>query len=1010
MSTDRGLSVECSPHAGRISFTSNECCLDGTLREMTGPKEATAGHHEREARFRKLAELVADFYWETDAEHRFTVIEANGVTQHGFAAASRLGRTRWEVPSVAPDAEGWRAHRQRLEARLPFRHFETAHQTPDGEIHYYMVAGEPFFDAQGLFGGYWGVGREITERKRAEAALRESEERLSTTLHSIGDAVMSTDTEGRVSRMNPVAERLTGWSFAQAQGRPVGEVFRIVDGRTRAAAFVSVAKVLATGEVQGLTSHCVLIARDGTERPIADSAAPIRDAAGAVGGVVLVFRDVTQERRAEQVIREQNELLEQRVLERTVQLRESEARYRSYFDSSMDAQLLTAPDGSILDVNAAACKMLGRPVEGIKRLGRNALIDATDPRLRAALEERARTGTVRAEITMIRADGTKFPVEVASSVFNDAAGQPRTTMSIRDISERRQAEQRIQAQLEHLSLLDQITRSTGERLDLASIFQIVLIRLEDSLPVDFGCVCLYDPVANSLRVTSVGARSEALAHELSMGEHMMIDIDPNGLSRCVQGQLVYEPDLGQLRFPFPERLARGGLGSAVLAPLRSESRVFGVLVVARCAAQAFNSVECEFLRQLSEHVALAAHQAQLYGSLQQAYDDLRQTQAAAMQEERLRALGQMASGIAHDINNALSPVSLYVESMLESERNLSERARGYLETIQRAVEDVAQTVARMREFYRQREAQLVLAPVEVNDLVQQVLDLTRARWSDMPLQRGVVVQAVTQLAPGLPKIMGVESEIREALTNLVFNSVDAMPQGGTLALRTRLAQGDAQHPAVTVEVADTGTGMDEDTRRRCLEPFFTTKGERGTGLGLAMVFGMVQRHSAELEIDSAPGAGTTMRLVFAVPAAVQTEPGQLAGAPEVPTRLRLLLIDDDPILLKSLRDTLETDGHFIVTANGGEAGVAAFRTALGGGEQFAAVITDLGMPYVDGRRVATAVKEASPATPVILLTGWGQRLVADGDIPPHVDRVLAKPPRLREVREALASLCGSPPG
>ncbi len=213
--------------------------------------------------------------------------------------------------------------------------------------------------------------------------------------------------------------------------------------------------------------------------------------------------------------------------------------------------------------------------------------------------------------------------------------------------------------------------------------------------------------------------------------------------------------------------------------------MFGVLVAARRAAHSFSSGECEFLRQLSEHVALAAHQAQLYGALQQAYDDLRQTQQAVMQQERLRALGQMASGIAHDINNAISPVALYTESLLETETDLSPQGRAATwKSIQRAIDDVAATVARMREFYRQREPQLALAPVDVNLLVQQVLDLTRARWSDMPQQRGIVIDLRTELAADLPHDHGRESEIREALTNLVFNAVDAMPEGGTLTLRT----------------------------------------------------------------------------------------------------------------------------------------------------------------------------------------------------------------------------------
>src|SRR6185295_7544244 len=147
-----------------------------------------------------------------------------------------------------------------------------------------------------------------------------------------------------------------------------------------------------------------------------------------------------------------------------------------------------------------------------------------------------------------------------------------------------------------------------------------------------------------------------------------------------------------------------------------------------------------FLQHLSEHVALATQQSQLYNALQQAYDDLRQSQHTVMQQERLRALGQMASGIAHDINNAISPVTLYTESLLEREPGLSERARSYLQTIQRAIEDVASTVARMREFYRPREPQLELALINVNRIVEQVIDLTHPRWSDLPQKRGSVIE------------------------------------------------------------------------------------------------------------------------------------------------------------------------------------------------------------------------------------------------------------------------------
>ena len=572
-----------------------------------------------------------------------------------------------------------------------------------------------------------------------------------------------------------------------------------------------------------------------------------------------------------------------------------------------------------------------------------------------------------------------------------------------DIIERKTAERKLQARLEHLNLLQQITRAIGERQDLASIFQVVIRTLEDQLHIDFGCVCTYDPTANRLTVTRVGVRSEPLATELALAEQAHIDIDENGLSRCMQGRLSYEPDILEVRFPFPQRLARGGLRALVAAPLLVESKVFGVLIAARREAGSFSSDECEFLRQLSEHVALAAHQSQLYGALQNAYEDLRQTQQAVMQQERLRALGQMASGIAHDINNAISPVALYTDSLLEKEPNLSAQGRSQLETIQRAIHDVAATVARLRQFYRQGEPQLTLTGVQLNELVGQVVDLTRARWSDMPQQRGIVIELRTELAHDPPVVMGIESEIREALTNLIFNAVDAMPEGGTLILRTRVF-GDVSEPLrqVTVEVSDTGIGMDEEARRRCLEPFFTTKGERGTGLGLAMVYGMVRRHGAEIEIESALRQGTTIRLSFGVPTSAAAAPAQPSAAHVIPAPLRILVVDDDPLLLKSLRDTLEGDAHTIVAANSGQQGIDLFRAALNDKQAFDVVMTDLGMPHVDGRQVAAIVKAASPSTPVILLTGWGHRLKTEGDFPAHVDILLSKPPKLRELREALA--------
>ncbi len=299
------------------------------------------------------------------------------------------------------------------------------------------------------------IHRDFGERHRAEAALRESEESLAITLHSIGDAVLATDTEGRVTRLNPVAERLTGWPLVEARGRPVDEVFRIVHEETRAPAVVPVAKVLATGEIQELANHTVLIARDGTEHPIADSAAPIRDFDGRVSGVVLVFRDVTVERRTEQLIREQNALLEQRVRERTVQLRESEVRLSFALQKSRTGGW----DLDLVDHSAH------RTLEHDRIFGYESLLpqwtyemflEHVVPEDRAEVDQRFRAAAAAQaewnfECRIRRIDGEVRWILAAGEHQRDEAGQMRRMAGIvQDITELKQAENEVLALNEDL--------------------------------------------------------------------------------------------------------------------------------------------------------------------------------------------------------------------------------------------------------------------------------------------------------------------------------------------------------------------------------------------------------------------------------------------------------------------------------------------------------------------------------------------------------------------------------
>jgi PAS domain S-box-containing protein len=724
-------------------------------------------------------------------------------------------------------------------------------------------------------------------------------------------------------------------------------------------------------------------------------------------------RDVTAEVRAAEELREAKEQLEERVEERTRALAEanetlhkSERRFRALIEHGSDSIALIDSNNQILYMSPAVTQVEGyRPEELVGRNGLEHTHPDDLPVIRKAVEELVASPGKPIPVIWRRRhkDGRWIWLEgVATNLLDDPSVRAIVT-NYRDITERLAHESRLSEQLQRLALLSRITHAIGERQDLSSIFQVVAARLEEELPVDFCCIFLYDMGENQLSVTCVGTRSVDTARQLGLHKNTVVPIDENGLSRCVQGHLVYEPAIAAVNHAFPQRLASAGLGALVIAPLLVESQVFGVLACARRIADSFTSGDCEFLRQVSEHTALAAHQAQLYAALQRAYDDLRHTQQQVMQQERLRALGQMASGIAHDINNAISPVALYTEALLEREHGLTDRGRKQLEIVQRAVDDVAQTVARMGEFYRVREPQISLVPVDINKLVRQVLDLTRARWSDMVQQRGSAIDVRLDLASNLPPIAAVESQVRDALVNLVFNAVDAMPQGGPLTLRTRLAEGTGRQ-IVQLEVIDAGIGMDEDTRRRCLEPFFTTKGTRGTGLGLAMVYGVAQRHNANLEIESEPGKGTLVRMSFAATseAIAATPAGQ--GAPVA--RMRILIIDDDPLLLKSLRDTLESEGHDVTVAASGQAGINAFVVAHAAGAPFPLVITDLGMPHVDGRKVAATIKASVPSTVILMLTGWGRRLVAEGDVPPGVSQVLSKPPKLIELRAAISTHFG----
>jgi CheY-like chemotaxis protein len=359
--------------------------------------------------------------------------------------------------------------------------------------------------------------------------------------------------------------------------------------------------------------------------------------------------------------------------------------------------------------------------------------------------------------------------------------------------------------------------------------------------------------------------------------------------------------------------------------------------------------------------------------------------------EKLRALGEMASGVAHDFNNLLA--SILGRAQLLLRRVQEPQLRQWLQVIERASLDGAQTVKRLQDFTRiRRDAPLL--PLDLSDVVRDALDITQSRWRDEPPSRGVSI-AVHSALPDLPKILGDATELREVFTNLILNAVDAMPGGGVLTLTTAVADGQ-----VVATVADTGVGIAPDVRDRVFDPFFTTKGPQGTGLGLSMSYGIVSRHGGTISVESEEGRGATFRLAFPPAGEASGDAAAAATGGRTATRgLRCLVVDDEPDVRSVLADVLTSAGHQVVDLGDGADAIARVRA-----ERFDVVLTDLAMPGISGWQVARAVKAVAPAVPVFLVTGFGVELSPDERRANGVDAVLVKPLQIQDILDAMAEV------
>ena len=378
--------------------------------------------------------------------------------------------------------------------------------------------------------------------------------------------------------------------------------------------------------------------------------------------------------------------------------------------------------------------------------------------------------------------------------------------------------------------------------------------------------------------------------------------------------------------------------------------------------------------------------------------ELRETQKQIVQQERLRALAQMASGVAHDFNNVLAKILGFNELLLAWPENLidKEKVKKYLQMTSAAAQEAVTIVNRLREFYRHRKESEVYQSLDLNETIAQAIVLTQPKWKDQMMASGAMVVINTDLRD-VPPIRGSESDLREVFINLLFNSVDSMPQGGTITVATR-----SEADSIVIEVRDTGRGMTEGVRQHCFEPFFTTKGERGTGLGLAIVYGMVQRHGGTIDIQSEEGKGTVVVIHLPVLVPESGDAPMVNAAPWRP--LRVLLVEDEPQVCDIQAEYLRGDGHFVETAADGSQGLKQF-----GAGHFDVVVADRAMPGMNGDQMTEAIKSISPGTPVLLVTGFADMPIDNVEPKHRPDLILRKPITQMALRQAVARVLAAIP-
>jgi GAF domain-containing protein/ActR/RegA family two-component response regulator/anti-sigma regulatory factor (Ser/Thr protein kinase) len=542
-------------------------------------------------------------------------------------------------------------------------------------------------------------------------------------------------------------------------------------------------------------------------------------------------------------------------------------------------------------------------------------------------------------------------------------------------------------QVEELSVLHELSQAVTGQLDRAALIDALSTQVARVLDVRHMFVILVDEERNDLEVVF------RIADGVPQPRLDRYPLRSAGLASVVleTGRPLRSDDyLTECARHGVEPIARSAAHRFWLGvPMTAGDQTLGVIAL-RSSERGFTASHERLLTNIGQLAALALRSARLFDERTRAYGELAAAQDQLVRIEKLRALGEMASGVAHDFNNLLA--AILGRAQLLQRYVQDPKLAGWLQVIERSALDGAQTVRRLQEFSRVRRDQPMI-PVDLNEVIREALEITQSRWREDALRQGVVIDVRTSTAP-LPSVAGDAAELREALTNLILNAVDAMPQGGTLTVSSAVA-GDG----VELTVADTGVGIPVTVREKIFDPFFTTKGPQGTGLGLSMTYGILRRHGARIAVESEEGRGTTFRITFPRNAPVEPPAPLDAAEPPLVAGLRCLVVDDEEAVAAVLGDVLEANGHRVVVLTDGAEAIERVQR-----EPFDLVFTDLTMPRVSGWEVAQAVKAAVPGVPVFIVTGFGVELSAAERRAHGVAGVISKPLRIEDITRAVAQV------